>query len=307
MKRKWRLFSNLVSPNNVASAGFTLVELIVSTAVAGILGIAIFANYIMQTRAYESQRELAHMQQNLRAAMYLMSNDIRNSGRDSERTGFYGIVNIRRYNPDANGPNGYPGLTMTRVVDTTGDGMADPADPNALRTVMYQVMDLDGDGRRELRRCTNGCGAPIVDANWPVVMDGIENIGIAFAYADANDDLARFNNNANSPEIWAVDTNNDNRLDTNLDSNGDGNIDTNDNLGAALNPPVDPMNIRAVRIWLLARSSQAFTNFTDTSTYVVGSTQMNMNAVANANLRNFRHLMLESVVAMQNYQLNPNQ
>jgi prepilin-type N-terminal cleavage/methylation domain-containing protein len=299
-------FSDPAASKNKAEAGFTLVELIVSTAVAGILGLAIVANYIMQTRSYEIQREMAHMQQNLRAAMYMLNNDIRNSGRDSERTGRYGLVNIRRSNPDGDDPNGYPGLTLTRVIDTNGDGLADPADPNALQMVLYQVMDLDGDGRRELRRCTTGCNAPIVAANWPVVMEGIEDMGIAYAYDGGSGDLARFNNNPNAPEIWAVDTNDDNQLDINVDTNGDGNIDINDDFTAALNPTVATTQIRAARIWLLARSTQAYPNYTDTSTYVLGRKQLVMTDAANANRRNFRHLLLESVVALQNYELDPN-
>lgn len=301
--KKRNLFRVKVSPFDHAAPGFTLVEMLVAIAVTGIMGLAIVTNYISQTKAYDIQREMAHMQQNLRAAMFMMSNDIRNSGRDPERTGRYGIQNIRRANADADDPNGYPGLTLTNLVDNDGDGMADPG---ALQMVFYQVMDLDGDGRRELRRCVGGgCAAPIIPNNWPLIMDGIEDIGISYAFDDGNGDLTRFNGNANAPEIWAVDTNDDNDLDTNVDSNGDGNIDINDDLTAALNPPVDTSRVRAVRIWLLARSRQAYNNFTDTSIYVLGRKQLDMNDPANINRRNFRHLMLEGVVALQNFQLSP--
>lgn len=308
MKKNRSQFSGWVWFSDQAAAGFTLVELLVATAVAAILGLAIVANYIMQTRSYEIHREMANMQQNMRAAMYMLSNDIRNSGRDSERSGRYGIQNIRNINPDADDANGYPGLTLTSLTDTDGDGIANPG---AIQMVFYQVIDLDGDGQRELRRCTetigNSCDAPYIADNWPVIMDGIEDIGIAYAYDDGNGDLARFNGNANAPEIWAIDTNNDNFLDTNLDTNGDGNIDTNDDLTAVLNPTVDTTNIRAARIWLLARSSQVNRNYTDSNIYVLGRKQLNMTDAANANRRPFRHFLLESVVALQNYELDPNQ
>lgn len=291
---------------NHAAPGFTLVEMLVAIAVSSILGLAIIANYFVQSKSYEIQREMAYMQQNLRAAMYMLSNDIRNCGRDPQRTGRFGIQTISRSNPDVDDVNGYPGLTLTNLTDGDGDGVADPGQ---LRRVFYQVMDLDGDGRRELRRCQDDptslpCNAPNIN-NWPVVIEGIEDIGVAFAYDDGNGDLARFNNNANAPEIWAIDTNDDNNLDTNVDTNGDGNIDINDDLSAAVNPAVPTSAVRAVRIWLLARSNRAYTDFTDNSIYVLGRKQLDMNDPANANRRNFRHLLLESTVALQNYQLDP--
>lgn len=307
MQKIKSLFSGGSGFNGRAAAGFTLVEVLVAGAVASILGLAIVANYIMQSKSYDIQREMTGMQQNLRAAMYLLSNDIRNSGRDSLRTGRYGIQNITCSNVDADDANGYPGLTLTNLLDTDGDGMANAGQ---MRMVLYQVTDLDGDGRRELRRCQENpgdppCGAPNLN-NWQVVMDGIEDIGIAYAYDDGSGDLARFGGNANAPEIWAIDTDNDNRLDTNLDTNGDGDIDAGDNLTVKLNPAVPMSEIRAVRIWLLARSTGRVRNYVDDNTYVLGRKQLKMTDAANAGRRVFRHLMLESVVALQNYELDPN-
>jgi prepilin-type N-terminal cleavage/methylation domain-containing protein len=119
---------------NLKGSGFTLVELIVAMAIASIVGLAVMMNYISQTRAYTIQRELSHMQQNLRAAMYMLQNDIRNTGRDPQRTGRYGIQAINRINNDADDAIGYAGLTMTRLVDTDNDGIANIGQSRPLPT-----------------------------------------------------------------------------------------------------------------------------------------------------------------------------
>jgi type IV pilus assembly protein PilW len=270
------------------AAGFTLIELLIVIALTSIMGLAIVMNYQSQSRAYRVQRELAHMQQNMRAAMFLLQQDIRNSGRDPERTGQYGIQSI------ADDANGNASLTMSRLLDTDNDGMANAG---AVETIVYQLADPDGDGRQELQRCLNGACQRIVD--------GIESMGFAYAYDDGSEDLARFNNNSANPEIWAYDGNGGNVLNTSADADGDGDIDTNDvPVALAANIPLN--RIRVVRIWLLARSRQAYTNFSDTSTYVLGDRVLDLANPVNAGLRNFRHFLLSGAVALQNYELQTN-
>lgn len=63
-------------------AGFTLVELLVSLAVAGIVMAAIYSSYTSQQKAYVTQEQVAMMQQNLRAALYHLERDIRMAGYD---------------------------------------------------------------------------------------------------------------------------------------------------------------------------------------------------------------------------------
>jgi hypothetical protein len=71
--------------------------------------------------------------------------------------------------------------------------------------------------------------------------------------------------------IWAIDVDNDGRLDTSLDTNDDGDIDTLDAAGGvAFLPTVNINRIRTVRIWLLARTEAPIRDFSDTRTYVVG-------------------------------------
>lgn len=281
------------------TAGFTIVELIIALAITSVVGVAILMNYLSQSKAYNVQRELAHMQQNSRAAIYILMNDLRNIGRDPNRSGRYGIQSTLR---DA---NGFDQLILTTLRDTDGDGIADEG---AVQIIRYQIMDQNGDGRQELRRCDSLAATPncASAADWQMIMDGVEDIGFAYAYDNGNEDLARFGGNANAPEIWAFDANNSNSLNANADSNGDGDIDVNDAVPAVLNAPVPLARIRAVRIWLLARSRYAFTDFRDTTFYHLGSRVLDLNDPANVNRQNFRHLLLTSVVGLQNFQLDPN-
>jgi len=60
--------------------GFTLVELMVSMAVFGIIIAGIYETYLFQQKAYTKQEQVANMQQNMRAALYFLKRDIRMAG-----------------------------------------------------------------------------------------------------------------------------------------------------------------------------------------------------------------------------------
>lgn len=307
MKKKGKFYKT--ASGDRSAHGFTLVELMVAMLVGAIAMGAIYSVYITVTRSYMVQRELAHMQQNLRAAMYLIKNDLRNSGRNGVMDGTVGIINVSRWNADTDDASGYPGITMTSMFDTDADG---EANPETIRTISYRVTDTDNDGRRELRRMDDfGSGS------WDLVFDGIEDISFAFAYDNDDDlDLDRTAIPAGGAGaiIWGINTDNVVGLDTNADNVPDGNIDLNDDkdgdgwidtVDGGLGGQIPLVNIRAVRIWLLARSRNAFPNYTDDHTYVLGHKVIDMTDAANANRRNFRHKMLEGAIALPNHQWLP--
>ena len=60
--------------------GFTLVELLVALAISGVVMTSVYAAYQSQQKSYTVQEEVAALQQNLRTAMYYMSNQIREAG-----------------------------------------------------------------------------------------------------------------------------------------------------------------------------------------------------------------------------------
>jgi len=64
------------------SDGFTLIEILVAVAIAGVVAAGIYAAYYSQQKSYLAQEQVAAMQQNLRAAMYFMEREIRMAGCD---------------------------------------------------------------------------------------------------------------------------------------------------------------------------------------------------------------------------------
>ena len=72
-------------------AGFTLIELMVALAMAAIVSAAIYSVYIGLMRSYTTQNVAADVQQNVRAGIGLMAEDIMMAGLDPERVGGFGI------------------------------------------------------------------------------------------------------------------------------------------------------------------------------------------------------------------------
>ena len=62
------------------TSGFTLVELLVALSISAVIMTAVYAAYQSQQKSYVTQEEVAALQQNLRAAMFYMSNQIREAG-----------------------------------------------------------------------------------------------------------------------------------------------------------------------------------------------------------------------------------
>jgi len=72
--------------------GFTLVEILVALVVSGVVLTGIYSTYQNQQRSYILQDEIAKMHQNLRAAMYLMSREVRMAGFDPSGNAHAGLV-----------------------------------------------------------------------------------------------------------------------------------------------------------------------------------------------------------------------
>jgi type IV pilus assembly protein PilW len=66
--------------------GFTLVELLVAMAIAGIVMAAGYSMYISQQKAYQTTEEVTALQQNLRSAMYFIEHDMRMAGYNPTRS-----------------------------------------------------------------------------------------------------------------------------------------------------------------------------------------------------------------------------
>ena len=71
------------SMNNTANRGFTLVELLVAMAIASIVMAVVVTAYQVQVRGKNTQAALNDMNQTTRAALEVMTNEIRTAGFDT--------------------------------------------------------------------------------------------------------------------------------------------------------------------------------------------------------------------------------
>lgn len=62
--------------------GFTLVELMITVAIAGLVVAGVHSAYTVQQRSYTAQSQVTEMQQNIRAALNMMTEEIRMAGFD---------------------------------------------------------------------------------------------------------------------------------------------------------------------------------------------------------------------------------
>jgi len=60
--------------------GFTLIELLIAMVIASIVMAAMYSVYHSQTQTYRTQQLVVQMQQNMRAALYLLESEIRMAG-----------------------------------------------------------------------------------------------------------------------------------------------------------------------------------------------------------------------------------
>ena len=108
--------------------GFTLVELLVATAIFLVLMGAIFSTFRSQQQSYLVQEQVVAMQQNLRAGMLMMEKEIRMAGYDPQSTANAGITTAAANqitftkDDDENGALGGTGESITYSLYTTGWG-----------------------------------------------------------------------------------------------------------------------------------------------------------------------------------------
>jgi len=248
-------------PKWVNKQGFTLVELLVAMAISGIVMSSIYYTYYSQQKSYTTQDQVVAMQQNLRAAMFYMAREIRMAGCDPTGSGNFGITDIGLKDIDDNlDVNGNSSLEFT--IDRDENGALGAGN----ETVYYCIYDSPTnapDGKTDLAQRYGGGGRQLLAQN-------IEALG--FAYAFDNNGDGQLDTTVAGNTIWAIDSDNDNDLDVNLDTNDDGIIDINDNpAGAALASDVNRSRIRAIRIWLLARTDIEDRGFRNAGTYVIAN------------------------------------
>ncbi|MCJ8499304.1 prepilin-type N-terminal cleavage/methylation domain-containing protein [Desulfatitalea alkaliphila] len=251
--------------------GFTLVELLIAMVVAAIVGGAMVANYVSQQRSATMVRQVAQMQQQLRGALFIMESDIRVAGFNPQNiTEVFGVTDIRRRLIEDGTPSteGIPALMVAYDWSpgnpspaTTGNGVLDPGE-----SPIYYLLD-NGRGLTDLMRDLGG--------DPQLVAENIEAMAFIFAYRDDNGDM-----------VWAMDTNNDNRLDTRIDDDGN---------TTPLTAAVALDNIVAIRVQLLARAPNPSRNFFSQQFFLGDLPPIGNDA--------FRRRLLERVIEIRNADL----
>jgi type IV pilus assembly protein PilW len=267
--------------------GVTLIELLVAMAAGTILMAAIYGAYQGQQKAFVNQQLMVDMQQNVRAAMLLMTREIRMTGYDPAAAD--GIDNDGLNGIDD--PAESSGATVLKAgkdwiqfsADLTGD--SDVLD--AGEDITYQISGPDL-VRIDPHDATGGTPQ--------IVAYDIEAVGFAYAYDENTDgQLDTFDGTPNTPVIWAIRKNpSDTKLGNYLDTDQNGVIDEADAVGGANLPSQIGYNkIKAVRIWLLGRTRQPVRGYRDNRTYRVGWQNITTND-------NYRRFLLTATVHCRN-------
>jgi type IV pilus assembly protein PilW len=231
--------------------GFSLVELLVAMAITAVVMTAVFKIYTTQQDSYVLQEQIAEMQQN-----GVMTREIRMAGYDPTAAGAaFGFVSAY-------------GDSVNFTMDIIGE--------DGVRNVPGDDITYSVSADKELLRNDGANNQPVVE--------NVEAVGFAYAFdADAfdADDDGSIDTSAGGNIIWAIDsddTDADKRLDKYLDTNDDGIISIDDNAAGANLASLVPLDrIRAVRMWILARTGREDRTFADTSTYVVANQRVNAN------------------------------
>lgn len=272
--------------------GFTLIELMIAMVIAGIVAAAILMSFDSQQKTQVNQQLIVEMQQDARAALYLMQQDIRMAGYDET---------WEDSNTDSVDDN-----RLSDAQDNDCDGNIDGTDPDEGNDIagIVQARSHLIQFRLDENRDGNFCGVNDLityalasgSAMGTIDGDGLADSGamdlrrgnqvggtleplagsiqaVAFGYAFDDDGGAPdglVDTDAGGNIIWAYDSDADGFLDTLLDSNNDGVIDASDT--PTLMASTVPINrIRAVRTWILARTRAPLRDHQYSRTYVVGN------------------------------------
>lgn len=170
--------------------GFTLIEVLVAMLISGIVLATVYSAFQAQQDSYVAQDQVVEMQQNLRAAISLMTKELRMAGYDPSNSAGAGITAA-----DVNG------ITFTLVADDDGndndsDGTVDEADE--LKTISYDLYDTGVDNDADLDDIGRQVGA-----TKRAIAENIE--AMAFIYTlDDGTQVTNTTNNAEREKIRSI-------------------------------------------------------------------------------------------------------
>jgi type IV pilus assembly protein PilW len=254
--------------------GFTLIELLMAMTTGIIVLAGIYAAFNSQQKIYTKESQVVDAEQSVRGAAHFMVREIRLAGMDVTGTTGAGFTTAGRgsiqFTLDFQGgvPRGGDGLLDADEDITYGFSAADDADADGL---------------------VDSGIAPImrVSATNDNLAEDIRAVGFAYAFDDDGDG-----------ELDFVDGDGDGELDAGeeiwaYDSDAGGNLDTDNDTGLALASAVNFDRIRAVRIWLLARTRQPLRGYSGRKIFTVGDKVIDVTD-------NFKYRLLTHTVKCRN-------
>ena len=159
-------------------SGFTLLEILVALVLTGLVSAAIYNVYISQNKSYAVQDRVAEMQQNMRAAMYMMKREIRMAGYDPSGLGNVGFVTALADDDPDKADNAKKATTddnrVAFTIDDDKDGTIDDADEER---VAYRLL---GD---ELQRLSAGANS------WHTLAQNIDALDFVYLGAGGPTDV----------------------------------------------------------------------------------------------------------------------
>jgi type II secretory pathway pseudopilin PulG len=230
--------------------GFTLIEILVALVIDFIVLAGIYAAFYSQQKSHVKEQQVVDAQQNVRGAADYMTREIRLAGMERQAAGIAGILAAGRDSIQ---------FTLDRAPQD--DDVTDPYEN--LRFGFPAAADTNSDGIAD----TGAASITRFSDTDDTIADNIAAIAFAYAYDDDRDgelnfaDAAPFNGQLDpGEEIWAYDS--PDRASVGLDEN----IATGDPLPAVISFD----RIRAVRIWILARTRNPLREAPTTKNFVVG-------------------------------------
>lgn len=258
------------SKNN--NKGFTLVEVLMALVIDFIVLAGIYTAFYSQQKSHVKEQQGVDAQQNVRGAAAFMAREIRLAGMDRKETIVAGIL--------AAGPHACE-FTLDRNDD---DDVTD-----AYEDIKYGFSasaDADQNGIADAGAASITRFSDTNDA----IADDIHAIGFAYAFDNDRDgeldfiDTPPLNGRLDpGEEIWAYDA----------PDNPAVGLDTNNANGASLTETVSLERIRAVRIWILARTKNPMRGKAATKSYVVGDKLISLTD-------NYQYRLLTATVMCRN-------
>lgn len=208
--------------------GFTLLELLLALAIFMIVVGAIYSTYISQQKSYLVQEQIAGIQQNLRAAMFIMSREIRMAGYTDavQKEDGLGVTAFGdedgRDNDDANG--------------TDDDG-----EINMGVQLTYYRDEPDGVDNDDNGAVDDEDGKMVVWYSLYGKSDGVYKIGRQAVSGEANNNIAAISNNIDQLRLTFLDSGN--------------------------TPTTTPENVKSVLISIVGRSDREDIDYTHQTSY----------------------------------------